>query len=258
MRVCDGLSCELAGAQDLLARLPALLGTDVRVIAAPCVGRCEQAPVAVVGQAPVVHAQGERCSASSSISEVNVPPCASDDAGFDAMRRGPGFDLDSQPTACRPATSGYDTYRRSGGYRTRAVDCLGREHHGRRAESHDGLRPAWPRRRRIPGRTQVGHRARAAGAAPDGRQHRRRRARHVQGPHLPRARSASLSRGHADCRDRGRHRRLLHLPARRVSRLPRDPRARTAAAASRPAVRSCRSSNCAAARAPTSAAKSPR
>lgn len=56
VRVCDGLSCEMAGARDLLARLPALLGTDVRVIAAPCVGRCEQAPVAVVGQNPVPHA----------------------------------------------------------------------------------------------------------------------------------------------------------------------------------------------------------
>ena len=48
VRVCDGLSCEMAGAQDLLARLPALLGAEVRVLAAPCVGRCEQAPVAVV------------------------------------------------------------------------------------------------------------------------------------------------------------------------------------------------------------------
>ena len=48
VRVCDGLSCEMAGAQDLLERLPAILGTDVRVIPAPCVGRCEQAPVAVV------------------------------------------------------------------------------------------------------------------------------------------------------------------------------------------------------------------
>ena len=53
VRVCDGLSCEMAGAQDLLARLPALLGSDVRVIAAPCIGRCEQAPAAVVGQNPV-------------------------------------------------------------------------------------------------------------------------------------------------------------------------------------------------------------
>ena len=54
IRVCDGLACELAGAQDLLARLPALLGKQtVRVIAAPCIGRCEQAPAALVHQCPV-------------------------------------------------------------------------------------------------------------------------------------------------------------------------------------------------------------
>jgi len=50
VRVCDGIACELAGAADLLQRLPAILGADVRVLHAPCVGRCEQAPVAVVGQ----------------------------------------------------------------------------------------------------------------------------------------------------------------------------------------------------------------
>ena len=60
VRVCDGLSCELAGAKQLLDKLPALLGGgDVRVIAAPCVGRCEQAPVAVVHQNPVPHATPE-------------------------------------------------------------------------------------------------------------------------------------------------------------------------------------------------------
>ena len=60
VRVCDGLSCELAGAQALLAKLPTLLGrADVRVVAAPCVGRCEQAPVAVVHQNSVVHATPE-------------------------------------------------------------------------------------------------------------------------------------------------------------------------------------------------------
>jgi NADH:ubiquinone oxidoreductase subunit F (NADH-binding)/NADH:ubiquinone oxidoreductase subunit E len=53
VRVCDGLACEMAGAQGLLATLPALLGPAVRVIAAPCVGRCETAPVAVVHQRPV-------------------------------------------------------------------------------------------------------------------------------------------------------------------------------------------------------------
>jgi len=59
VRVCDGLSCEMAGARDLLAKLPKILGKEVRVIAAPCVGRCEQAPVAVVGQNPVMHATCE-------------------------------------------------------------------------------------------------------------------------------------------------------------------------------------------------------
>ncbi len=56
VRVCDGIACELAGAQDLLAKLPALLGTEVRVIAAPCIGRCEQAPAVAVHQHPVAHA----------------------------------------------------------------------------------------------------------------------------------------------------------------------------------------------------------
>ena len=56
VRVCDSIACELAGAHDLLATLPGVLGTDVRVLHAPCVGRCETAPVAVVGQNPVPHA----------------------------------------------------------------------------------------------------------------------------------------------------------------------------------------------------------
>ncbi|WP_175627003.1 MULTISPECIES: NADH-ubiquinone oxidoreductase-F iron-sulfur binding region domain-containing protein [Oxalobacteraceae] len=59
VRVCDGLSCEMAGAKDLLAKLPKILGKEVRVIAAPCVGRCEQAPVAVVGQNPIINATCE-------------------------------------------------------------------------------------------------------------------------------------------------------------------------------------------------------
>jgi formate dehydrogenase len=63
VRVCAGLSCEMAGAQDLLSRLPAILGADVRVIAAPCIGRCEQAPAALVGQNPVPHATVEAVAA---------------------------------------------------------------------------------------------------------------------------------------------------------------------------------------------------
>jgi len=60
VRVCDGLSCALAGGQDLLQRLPALLcRDDVRVISAPCIGRCEQAPAAQVGQMAVGHATAD-------------------------------------------------------------------------------------------------------------------------------------------------------------------------------------------------------
>ena len=53
VRVCDSISCELAGAQALLAELQAELGPGVRVQPVPCVGRCETAPVAVVGQNPI-------------------------------------------------------------------------------------------------------------------------------------------------------------------------------------------------------------
>ena len=60
IRVCNGLSCELAGASQLIEKLPQLVGNPkIKVIAAPCVGRCEQAPVAVVHQNAVVHATTE-------------------------------------------------------------------------------------------------------------------------------------------------------------------------------------------------------
>jgi formate dehydrogenase len=64
VRVCAGLSCEMAGAPELLARLPEILGTEVRVLAAPCIGRCEQAPAALVGQHPVPNATVEAVAAS--------------------------------------------------------------------------------------------------------------------------------------------------------------------------------------------------
>ena len=50
VRVCDTLSCKMAGSDALLERLKAALGSDVRVIAAPCIGRCAEAPAVCVGQ----------------------------------------------------------------------------------------------------------------------------------------------------------------------------------------------------------------
>ena len=108
----------------------------------------------------------------------------------------------------------------------------------RQADRDDGaLGPARPRRRRLSDRAQVADRARRAAAEGRGDQHRRRRAGHVQGPRISRARPAPLHRGHARRRLGGAGRRLLRVPARRVPRLPRDPRARARAAQGRPAVR---------------------
>jgi NADH:ubiquinone oxidoreductase subunit F (NADH-binding)/NADH:ubiquinone oxidoreductase subunit E len=91
VRVCDGLSCEMAGARDLLARLPAILGTEVRVLAAPCIGRCEQAPAAVVGQHPVPNATVETILAKVAAGETTHTP-----EGFidlDAYRAAGGYAL---------------------------------------------------------------------------------------------------------------------------------------------------------------------
>ncbi len=61
VRVCEGLSCEMHGARDLLQRLPQLPQLiDARVVAAPCIGRCEQAPAVAVHHSAVPHATAEK------------------------------------------------------------------------------------------------------------------------------------------------------------------------------------------------------
>src|ERR1700745_3701287 len=45
VRVCDSLSCAMAGAEHLLRELPSRLGPDVRVLRAPCMGACDRAPL---------------------------------------------------------------------------------------------------------------------------------------------------------------------------------------------------------------------
>ncbi len=61
VRVCDSLSCAMAGAEHLLRDLPDRLGRDVRVVRAPCMGACDRAPVCAVGHVQVMHGDdGER------------------------------------------------------------------------------------------------------------------------------------------------------------------------------------------------------
>src|SRR5215813_2549560 len=60
VRVCDSLSCALAGAERLLAELPSKLGPGVRVVRAPCMGACDRAPVCALGHVQVPQADAER------------------------------------------------------------------------------------------------------------------------------------------------------------------------------------------------------
>ena len=92
IRVCDSLSCELAGAQALKAALEE--GTDparVRVLRAPCMGRCDTAPVIELGHKHIDHATPETALAAA-------------EAG------------DTHPEI--PAYETFDTYRSAGGYET--------------------------------------------------------------------------------------------------------------------------------------------
>jgi formate dehydrogenase beta subunit len=96
VRVCNSLSCELAGARELLARLPALLGTaDVRVVPVPCIGRCEQAPAAEVNQRAVPLATLDTLVSTSNmvLSGVNPQEFASDLVAYKAYRAQGGYAL---------------------------------------------------------------------------------------------------------------------------------------------------------------------
>ena len=59
IRVCDSLTCELMGAQALITQLKSAAADGVRVVSAPCMGRCEQAPVAEVGHNHIILATAD-------------------------------------------------------------------------------------------------------------------------------------------------------------------------------------------------------
>ncbi|MEQ8290597.1 MAG: NAD(P)H-dependent oxidoreductase subunit E [Roseovarius sp.] len=92
IRVCDSLSCELAGAQELKAALESGLdASEVRVLRAPCMGRCDTAPVLELGHNHIDHATPEKVKAA----------IAADDTH-----------------AHLPEYQGLAAYRESGGYAT--------------------------------------------------------------------------------------------------------------------------------------------
>lgn len=86
VRVCESISCHLAGAEALIEQLQRALGDGVRVQRAPCVGRCEAAPVALVGTRPVENAALDKVAAAvtnGAYTDV-IPPQAIDYAAYRA------------------------------------------------------------------------------------------------------------------------------------------------------------------------------
>ena len=73
IRVCDSLSCELAGAQQLKAALEdGLDASQVRVLRAPCMGRCDTAPVLELGHHHIDHATVAKVEAAIAAGETHA------------------------------------------------------------------------------------------------------------------------------------------------------------------------------------------
>jgi formate dehydrogenase len=141
VRVCDGLSCEMAGARDLLERLPALLGADVAVIAAPCIGRCEQAPVAVVHQYPVPRADLAAVEAAVRGNRI-AHPAGNGDADF-APAELAEQSVSEREADIAPAFVDHASYVAAGGYALAAeVIGGGREPEACAASAAPASRPA--------------------------------------------------------------------------------------------------------------------
>jgi NADH:ubiquinone oxidoreductase subunit F (NADH-binding)/NADH:ubiquinone oxidoreductase subunit E len=91
VRVCDSIACELAGAQTMLAELAHKAGREVRVVHAPCMGRCDTAPVAMVGRHYVDHAGVE--SIMQAVAAGATEPQLPDYVGYDAYVKEGGYRL---------------------------------------------------------------------------------------------------------------------------------------------------------------------
>ena len=105
VRVCDSIACELAGSHELLATVSSMMPADVRVLHAPCVGRCDTAPVAVVGQNPIPQATADKIASAVRAGETKHPV--------------------SDPVVT-PRHIDYTAYRASGGYAL-AASCVNGE-----------------------------------------------------------------------------------------------------------------------------------
>ncbi|HTF01189.1 MAG TPA: NADH-ubiquinone oxidoreductase-F iron-sulfur binding region domain-containing protein [Bradyrhizobium sp.] len=91
IRVCDSLTCAMLGAEKLLHELQNSAGPGVRVVRAPCVGRCDTAPAAEVGHHFVDHASVASVLAAAKGGETHAH--LPDYVGYDAYVAGGGYAL---------------------------------------------------------------------------------------------------------------------------------------------------------------------
>jgi formate dehydrogenase beta subunit len=91
VRVCESLSCDMADAHGLIDSLKKALGDDVRVQPVPCVGRCQHAPVAVVGQNPVDNASSVAVLKAVEAKEIEAP--VTDYVSYELYKSGGGYQL---------------------------------------------------------------------------------------------------------------------------------------------------------------------
>jgi len=114
VRVCDSLSCQLAGSGSLLLQLQRELGATVQTIPAPCLGRCEQAPAAQVGQQAVAQATAAQVQALVAAHDV-APNRLPEAIGLQAYRAAGGYALAVQlARGERSAESVIETLEHSG------------------------------------------------------------------------------------------------------------------------------------------------
>jgi NADH:ubiquinone oxidoreductase subunit F (NADH-binding)/NADH:ubiquinone oxidoreductase subunit E len=72
IRVCDSLTCAMLGGEKLLEDLQDAAGPGIRVVRAPCVGRCDTAPAAEVGHNFVDHATVANVLAAAKAGDTNA------------------------------------------------------------------------------------------------------------------------------------------------------------------------------------------
>src|SRR5580704_8290909 len=91
VRVCDSLSCAMAGSERLLQDLPKALGPNVRVVRAPCMGACDHAPACAVGHVQVLNADKAKVTAAAAKpAHAHVYPTPTP---FEAYLKNGGYEL---------------------------------------------------------------------------------------------------------------------------------------------------------------------